>query len=59
MAILYDECLELYHKGVRTWDAHKQEFFQLRMLVFDVICDFPGPLIIKLSAMSSSETRHS
>ena len=46
MAILYEECLDLYHKGVRTWDAYKQEFFQLRMLVFDVICDFPGPLTI-------------
>ena len=47
MAILYEECMELYHKGVRTWDAYKQEFFPLRMLVFDVMCDFPGPLIIK------------
>ena len=44
MAILYRECLELYNTGVRTWDAYKKEFFQLRMLVFDVVCDFPGPL---------------
>ena len=44
MAILYEECLELYNTGVRTWDAYKKEFFQLRMLVFDVVCDFPGPL---------------
>jgi len=42
MAILYEECLELYHKGVRTWDAYKQEFFPLRMLVFDVMCDCPS-----------------
>ena len=52
MAILYEECMELYHKGVRTWDAYKQEFFPLRMLVFDVMCDFPGPLITKCPPLS-------
>ena len=45
MAILYKECLDLYNNGMRTWDAHKKEFFQLRLLVFDVVCDFPGPLL--------------
>jgi hypothetical protein len=40
---LVDELLQLWAKpGVRVWDEHKQEEFDLRALLFVTINDWPA-----------------
>jgi len=39
---LVDDLLDMFVKGVRTYDASKGEYFQLRAAVLWTIIDFPG-----------------
>lgn len=39
---LMDDLEILWHKGVRTYDASKNEFFQMRAAILSIISDFPG-----------------
>jgi hypothetical protein len=39
---LVDDLLDMFEKGVRTYDSSKKEFFQLRAAVLWTITDFPG-----------------
>jgi hypothetical protein len=39
---LVDDLLDIFVKGVRTYDASKGKYFQLRAIVLWTITDFPG-----------------
>jgi hypothetical protein len=39
---LINDLLDMFNKGVRTYDASEREFFQLRAAVLWTITDFPG-----------------
>ena len=39
--LVYD-LLDMFENGVRTYDASKGEYFQLRAIVLWTITDFPG-----------------
>ena len=41
---LVEELLQLWNRnGVRTWDEHRQEEFNLKALLFVTINDWPAP----------------
>jgi hypothetical protein len=54
---LVDELLQLWAKqGVRVWDEHKQEPFDLRALLFVTINDWPA--LSNISGQSNKDTMH-
>ncbi|XP_035820340.1 uncharacterized protein [Zea mays] len=52
---LVDELLQLWSKGVRMWDEHKKEAFDLRAMLFVTINDWPG--LSNLSGQSNKGFR--
>ncbi|WVZ75356.1 hypothetical protein U9M48_023416, partial [Paspalum notatum var. saurae] len=52
---LVEELILLWNEGVRVWDAHKQEAFDLRALLFVTINDWPA--LANLSEQSNKGFR--
>lgn len=42
LQLTIDDLLEFWHKGVRTYDASRAEWFQLHAALFGIITDYPG-----------------
>ena len=54
---LVEELLQLWNgNGVRTWDEHKQEEFNLHALLFVTINDWPA--LSYLSGQTNKDTTH-